>query len=57
MDNFHKWCYNAVQGLGIFALWVDCGVLTNYFFGSYVPGIVIGLFAIGWAVSYKNNKD
>lgn len=57
MERFHKWCYNAVQGLGIFALWIDCGVLTNYFFGSYVPGIVIGLFAIGWAVSYEDKKD
>ena len=56
MDNFHKWCHNAVQGLGILALWIDFGVLTQYLIGSYAPGIVIGLFIIGWALSYKDDK-
>lgn len=57
MDRFHKWCYNAVQGLGIFCLWMACGMLSNHLGFGYAPGIIIGLFVIGWAVSYKDDKE
>jgi len=57
MKRFQKWCHDAVQGLGIFCLWMACGMLSNHFGLGYQPGIIIGLFAIGWAVSYEEGGD
>lgn len=56
MNSFHKWCYDAVQGLGIFCEWMACGLLTQHFGLGYAPGIIVGMFVIGWALTYKDGK-
>ena len=56
MYRFHKWCYNAVQGLGILCLWYELTQLVSRFIGLYTSAI-LWLFLLGWAVSYKEDNN
>lgn len=57
MQRFHKWCYNAVQGLAVFCLWWECGNLSRIYIGSPYFGAIVGLFFIGWALGYKEEPQ
>ena len=57
MQKFHKWCYNAVQGLAIFCLWWECGNLSKIYIGSPYFGAIVGLFVIGWALGYNDKYE
>ena len=57
MDRFHKWCHDAVEGLGIFCLWYEFSNIFEYFFNARAFGIMLGLFVIGWAVGYKEDNN
>ena len=56
MEKFHKWCYESVLALGVFCLWYEIAMLSFRLLGSWTPGFIIGMFFIGWAVSYKDDK-
>ena len=55
MDRFHKWCHDAVEGLGIICLWYELTKLLSQYIGIYTAAILF-LFILGWAVSYKEKE-
>lgn len=57
MDRFHKWCYEAVLGLGVLCLWYEIAMLSFRLFENWTPGFIIGMFFIGWALTYKDDKE
>ncbi len=57
MNRFHKICYEAVLGLGVLCLWFEFTRFTFNIFESWTPGFFIGMFFIGWALTYKDENE
>lgn len=55
MEKFHKWCYEAVLGLGVLCLWYEITMLSFRLLDNWAPGFIVGMFAIGWALTYKKD--
>ena len=57
MQDFRKWCYNALPVIGFLTFWWGCAKLTQTYLNNIYIGGFIGFWLGGWVLTYKEDED